>query len=64
MQHAPTIYTHAHYFPRSYIDLIATHGQRCGTTVTQDATGRTFIQVGLLCAQGRSLRFSSISMRG
>jgi aminocarboxymuconate-semialdehyde decarboxylase len=41
-----TIDTHAHYFPQSYIDLIASHGNRCGTTVTT-ANGATFIQVGL-----------------
>src|SRR5919206_1087267 len=49
---APTIDTHAHYFPQSYIDLIAKHGQRVGTTVSQDAQGRTFIQVGLLLRTG------------
>ncbi len=42
-----TIDTHAHYFPQSYIDLIAQHGKRCGTTVTVDDKGVTFIQVGL-----------------
>ena len=42
-----TIDTHAHYFPQSYIDLIAQHGKRCGTTVTVDDKGITFIQVGL-----------------
>ena len=42
-----TIDTHAHYFPQSYIDLIAAHGKRCGTTVTVDDKGVTFIQVGL-----------------
>ena len=52
MPQAPTIDTHAHYFPQSYIDLIAKHGQRVGTTVTQDAQGRTFIQVGLLLRTG------------
>ncbi|HUP95621.1 MAG TPA: amidohydrolase family protein [Burkholderiales bacterium] len=52
MQQAPTIDTHAHYFPQSYLDLIAKHGTRCGTTVTQDAQGRTFIQVGLLLRTG------------
>ena len=41
-----TIDTHAHYFPQSYIDLIAKHGKRCGTTVTVDDNGVTFIQVG------------------
>jgi aminocarboxymuconate-semialdehyde decarboxylase len=50
--HAPTIDTHAHYFPQSYIDLIAKRGPRCGTTVQQDAQGRTFIQVGLLLRTG------------
>src|SRR5690349_18548724 len=49
---APTIDTHAHYFPQSYIDLIAKLGPRCGTTVVQDAHGRTFIQVGLLLRTG------------
>jgi aminocarboxymuconate-semialdehyde decarboxylase len=49
---APTIDTHAHYFPQSYIDLIAKHGPLCGTTVQQDAQGRTFIQVGLLLRTG------------
>ena len=42
-----TIDTHAHYFPQSYIDLVAQHGKRCGTTVTVDDKGITFIQVGL-----------------
>ena len=42
-----TIDTHAHYFPQTYIDLIAKHGNRCGTTVTVDNKGVTFIQVGL-----------------
>jgi aminocarboxymuconate-semialdehyde decarboxylase len=41
-----TIDTHAHYFPQSYIDLVARHGQRVGTTVTE-TNGATFIQVGL-----------------
>ena len=41
-----TIDTHAHYFPQSYIDLVAKHGQRVGTTVTE-ANGATFLQVGL-----------------
>lgn len=52
MAHAPTIDTHAHYFPQSYIDLIAKHGPRCGTTVQQDAQGSAFIQVGLLLRTG------------
>ena len=42
-----TIDTHAHYFPQTYIDLIAQYGKRCGTTVTVDDKGVTFIQVGL-----------------
>jgi len=41
-----TIDTHAHYFPQSYIDLVARHGHRASTTVTE-AGGATFIQVGL-----------------
>jgi aminocarboxymuconate-semialdehyde decarboxylase len=52
MAHARTIDTHAHYFPESYIRLIAQHGKRCGTTVTTDANGATFIQVGLLLRTG------------
>ena len=47
-----TIDTHAHYFPESYLKLIADHGQRCGTTVTTDASGARFIQVGLLLRTG------------
>jgi aminocarboxymuconate-semialdehyde decarboxylase len=49
---APTIDIHAHYFPQSYIDLIAKYGQRCGATVVSDGMGRTFIQVGLLLRTG------------
>ncbi len=41
-----TIDTHAHYFPESYIRLIAEHGKRVGATVTTDSAA-TFIQVGL-----------------
>ena len=41
-----TIDTHAHYFPQSYIDLVAKHGNRVGATVVE-ANGATFIQVGL-----------------
>ncbi len=47
-----TIDTHTHYFPQTYIDLIARHGKRCGTTVTVDDKGVTFIQVGLLLRTG------------
>ena len=48
-----TIDTHAHYFPQSYIDLVAKHGSRVGTTVTE-ANGATFIQVGLNLRTGPS----------
>lgn len=41
-----TIDTHAHYFPQTYIDLVAKHGNRVGTSVVE-ANGATFIQVGL-----------------
>ena len=51
-----TIDTHAHYFPQSYIDLIAQYGKRCGTTVTVDDKGVTFIQVGLLLRTGPIVR--------
>jgi aminocarboxymuconate-semialdehyde decarboxylase len=47
-----TIDTHAHFFPESYIRLIAEHGKRCGTTVITDPSGATFIQVGLLLRTG------------
>ncbi len=57
MADAPTIDIHAHYFPESYIKLIAQHGKRCGTTVTTDSSGTTFIQVGL------SLRTGPITSR-
>jgi aminocarboxymuconate-semialdehyde decarboxylase len=49
---APTIDIHAHYFPESYIELIAKRGHRVGATVTADAQGRRFIQVGLLLRTG------------
>jgi aminocarboxymuconate-semialdehyde decarboxylase len=41
-----TIDTHAHYFPQTYIDLIARHGNRVGASVIE-GNGATFIQVGL-----------------
>ena len=47
-----TIDTHAHYFPESYLKLIAEHGKRCGTTVVTDPSGARFIQVGLLLRTG------------
>jgi aminocarboxymuconate-semialdehyde decarboxylase len=49
---APTIDTHTHYFPDSYLKLIADHGKRCGATVTTDSSGAIFIQVGLLLRTG------------
>jgi len=49
---APTIDIHAHYFPESYIKLIADHGKRCGATVVADVSGARFIQVGLLLRTG------------
>ena len=52
MAHAQSIDTHAHYFPESYIKLIAEHGKRCGTTVVTDPSGATFIQVGLALRTG------------
>jgi aminocarboxymuconate-semialdehyde decarboxylase len=47
-----TIDTHAHYFPETYLKLVAAKGGRCGTTLTTDASGNTFIQVGLLLRTG------------
>lgn len=52
MATARTIDTHAHFFPPDYIDLIAKHGGRCGTSVVRDDQGRVFIQVGLLLRTG------------
>jgi aminocarboxymuconate-semialdehyde decarboxylase len=47
MARAQTIDTHVHYFPESYLKLIAAHGKRVGTSVVTDSSGNTFIQVGL-----------------
>ncbi len=47
-----TIDTHAHYFPESYLKLIADHGKRCGATVVTGPAGARFIQVGLLLRTG------------
>jgi aminocarboxymuconate-semialdehyde decarboxylase len=47
-----TIDTHTHYFPESYIKLIADHGSRCGTAVVSDPSGARFIQVGLALRTG------------
>ena len=47
-----TIDTHAHFFPKAYVDLIARHGGRCGTSVVRDDKGQLFIQVGLLLRTG------------
>ncbi|MDH3287342.1 MAG: amidohydrolase [Betaproteobacteria bacterium] len=52
MAAAPSIDIHAHYFPESYIKLIADHGKHCGTTVVSDPSGARFIQVGLLLRTG------------
>lgn len=52
MARPQTIDTHAHFFPESYIRLIAEHGKRCGAAVVTDASGATFIQVGLLLRTG------------
>jgi len=57
MADTPNIDIHAHYFPESYLKLIAEHGKRCGTTVTTDSSGTRFIQVGL------SLRTGPITSR-
>jgi aminocarboxymuconate-semialdehyde decarboxylase len=49
---AIAIDTHAHFFPESYIKLIADHGSHCGAAVTRDDQGQFFIQVGLLLRTG------------
>jgi aminocarboxymuconate-semialdehyde decarboxylase len=64
MTTAQTIDTHAHYFPESYIKLIAALGKRVGTTVTTDSSGVTFIQVGLHLRTGPiTSRFIDIGER-
>jgi aminocarboxymuconate-semialdehyde decarboxylase len=52
MAHRHTIDTHAHFFPESYLELIARHGRRCGAVITADDSGARFIQVGLLLRTG------------
>lgn len=52
MANVPTIDIHAHYFPESYLKLVADHGRRCGATVVSDPSGARFIQVGLLLRTG------------
>jgi aminocarboxymuconate-semialdehyde decarboxylase len=47
-----TIDTHAHYFPESYMKLVAERGGHCGTSVVTDASGARFIQVGLALRTG------------
>src|SRR5688572_20384538 len=47
----PTVDTHAHYFPQSYLDLIAKRGPRVGARV-EEVQGKTFIQVGLVLRTG------------
>jgi aminocarboxymuconate-semialdehyde decarboxylase len=49
---ANTIDTHAHFFPESYLKLIADHGKRCGASVIADPSGARFIQVGLALRTG------------
>ena len=51
MAEAPTVDTHAHYFPQSYLDLIAKRGPRVGARV-EEVQGKTFIQVGLVLRTG------------
>ncbi len=52
MTRIQTIDTHTHYFPESYLKLVADHGKRCGTTVVTDSSGARFIQAGLLLRTG------------
>jgi len=47
-----TIDTHAHFFPERFLELVARHGGRCGATVSADASGARFIQVGLSLRTG------------
>jgi aminocarboxymuconate-semialdehyde decarboxylase len=64
MARAQTIDTHAHYFPESYLKLIAEHGKRCGTTVVTDDKGARFIQVGLSLRTGPITReFIDLDLR-
>ena len=45
-----TIDTHAHYFPESYLKLIAERGQRCGEPERGEAGFRDhFFRLSVLC---------------
>lgn len=52
MANAPAIDIHAHYFPESYLKLIADHGKHSAATVVSGPSGTRFIQVGLLLRTG------------
>ena len=49
---APAIDIHAHYFPESYLKLIADHGKHSAATIVSGPSGARFIQVGLLLRTG------------
>jgi len=49
---APAIDIHAHYFPESYLKLIADHGKHSAATIVSGPSGERFIQVGLLLRTG------------
>ena len=64
MARAQTIDTHAHYFPETYLKLIAENGKRCATTVVTDDKGVRFIQVGLSLRTGPITReFIDLDLR-
>ena len=52
MANAPAIDIHAHYFPESYLKLIADHGKPSAATIVSGPSGTRFIQVGLLLRTG------------
>ncbi len=52
MAQAPSIDIHAHYFPESYLKLIADHGKHSAATIVSGPSGTRFIQVGLLLRTG------------
>jgi len=52
MATAPAIDIHAHYFPESFLKLIADHGKPSAASIVSGPGGARFIQVGLLLRTG------------
>ncbi len=54
---------HAHYFPQSYLDLIAAEGLPFGATYTKCAGAGPVIDVGELHAGPHERRFIDLDLR-